>query len=307
MPRRLLALVTAAFLLVGTAVAASPASAAYVPIIDNRYQDAFYSVPYAPTLYWSQPLPGGGFLLDVATPAQWASQGFPAPRPAAVRYEKVPWSSTIVAALTIQGWPSTSDTHPLTYAEWASVGFPTPRVTLTPGGIYYRSYKNSPIINAFYGGEVHALTPSEWQASGYPRDWQENLLPGTEIIQWRSSPELFMRVSGTTHKLTPAEWAYYGYPAPTPWDTGFYKLTWDPTIARLSNGSVEILTPATWAQQDYPTPLALPVLPGDNYCYDAARDVVQYDGSTFDGEFAGALAPQRFGVDPASMWPCLAG
>jgi len=310
MPRRLLALVTAVGTALLTALVASPVAAStYVPNPDDHPTNAFYSVPYAPTLYWSRPTPGGGYLLDVATYDDWKSQGFPAPRPVSVRYERAPWSSTIVAAPAFPGWGTTSETHGLTYHEWVSVGFPTPRVTWQPAGIYYRSYKNTPVINAFYGGTVHALTLDEWFASGSPRAYQENLAPGTEIRQWTTSPELFMVLDGRTHKLTASEWASYGYPAPTRWGVGFYKLTWDPTIARVwdAQGGAAVLTLADWAAQDYPSPLAQPTLPGDQYCYESARDVVRYDGVSFDGEMSGAVAVARLGVPVETMPVCPAG
>lgn len=262
----------------------------------------FFSVPWGPDLYWARLLPGGGLLLDLATFDQWASQGYPTPRLLTeIRYDRAPWSPTIIAAPHFPGWSTVTETHALTFDEWAKVGYPNPTVTWTPAGIYYRSYVNTSAIYAFTAGGQHHLTFAEWLASGAPAAMSDGFAPGTEFHQWATSPEIFMSLDGAVQKLGYPQWASYGYPTPTRLISGFVKLTWDPTIAHDYGALVSW---DEWVAQAFPTPAQYPTIPGDEFCYDSGRDVVSYDGLTFTGDLAPALAVQRIGVPLDQMPAC---
>ncbi|KQY23083.1 hypothetical protein ASD16_10890 [Cellulomonas sp. Root485] len=286
------------------ALGVSPATAApYVPNPDDHPHYGFFSVPYGPDLYWSRPSGYGGYMLNLATFDEWASQGYPTPRLVpSVRYDRAPWSPTIIAAPRIPGWPTVSETHALTWDEWSRVGYPNPTVTWTPAGTYYRAFLNSPDIYAYNAAGPHRLTFDEWRASGSPAAPAYQVHPDTIFYQWSTSAEIFMKLNGSTTKLSYPQWASYGYPSPMSSTTGFAKLTWDPTIAYLDGRPV---TWDEWVAQAFPTPQQYASIPGDEYCYDATDNVVAYDGLTFTGEMDAALGEQRIGVPLAQMAVCV--
>ena len=304
-PRRALAALAAAMLL--ATVVASPAAAAPRPAAPTGPEVGFFSVPYGPYLYWTR-FANGGYSTGLATFDEWASQGFPTPRRAPVIYEKAPWSNTIIGAALLPGWLPESAAHALTFDEWASVGFPAPTVTTRLTGTSFEGYLNSPRIWAFNrpAFEITDLTYPQWVAAGSPTPFRAGLAPETTFHQWSTAPEIFMVVDGATQRLTFATWESYGYPKPTRLAAGFYKLTWDASIARLEDGSGSVLTWGDWVAEGFPTPAQVPVLPGDTYCYDAGLNVVSYVGLTVDTDLEPTLAVQRLGVPLESMPACAA-
>jgi len=296
--RRTPAWIAALVLAVAAAVAApSAATAAPVRAATFGPTPGWYSVPYADTLVWVRPgAPGSGIAItySIATYEEWAANGFPAPQRTAVTYVKAPWLTSIMGVPTLPGssqplW----GTHTiLTPQQWARAGYPGPQVTTNiPGYILqYRQTAGDPTIWASIGSERHALTFAEWTAAGRPQPMVSDFpmpapapQPTVSYVGWSTSPELFTVWSDGRpyHKLTLAEWARAGYPAPTISAGGYYKLSWDYTIALLTpDGESGLLTAADWAFRDYPTPAVVTTIPGDEYCYDTDEGAVAYDGAT---------------------------
>lgn len=285
--RRTLARLVALGLLVSASVLPTTSASAG---LFNSTPAGFYSVPYAETLLWYHQVGPNTWESRNATFADWASQGFPAPRPAIVRYVKAPWLSTIVAVPTLPGMPTAlfGNATPITFEGWARAGFPNPEVTTNlPGYILrYTQDAGDPTIWAWVGPEKHALTLAEWIAAGQPKPSGGVVvsppLSATMYVGWATSPELFAVDGGSVyHKLTFAEWGRRGYPTPTIIPGGFYKLSWDATIAMFEPaGGIGLLTPTGWATYDYPTPAVVATIPGDEYCYDVDEDAVYYSGAT---------------------------
>lgn len=305
---------------------ATMASAAALPAAYVGPNDGFYSQPYTDTLIWvhSTGSPGAGVSTSYApaTFAEWSSQGFPTPRPMAIRYVKAPFLSTILAVPYAPGtnnrielWSSRTA---LTGEQWARVGYPWPQVTTNIPGyvLQYRSTTGDPTIWASIDSERHALTLAEWIAAGQPQPIVSAggtgpgpaPAPTVSYQGWPTSPELFAVPSDGSafHKLTPAEWARAGYPAPLMVPGGYYKLSWDVTIALLGpiNGDVELLTPATWAHRDYPTPAVVRTIPGDYYCYDTDAEAVYYDGATVSDYLTDDEVTSFLGVDVDDVEEC---
>lgn len=305
MRRRLVALLAAASVGLGTVLGAAPASAALSPGPYQPPETGFYSVPYTSTLWWARPS-GGGVALSAATLEEWASQGYPAPRPVPSLYQRYPWSSTIYGIPQIPGWRFPMNLTAVTPAGWAAAGYPQPTVTWTVAGTFYRKWVNSPVISAVLpaANQVHDLTLAEWLASGSPQPSMAGLAPGTSVYQWSTSPEIFTSLDGVVEKLTYPQWASYGYPGAVHHSGGFYKLAWNPYIAYIGSDGEYILTAQDWASEGYPTAQSAATLPGDWYCYDTALDVVSYVGLTFDDDMDPALAVQRLGVPLAQMETC---
>lgn len=306
MHRRLTALATAACIGLAALLGAPPAAAEPPGI--SQPELGFYSVPYSSTLWWVRKV-AGGTSLGPATFAEWGSQGYPTPRPVPSLYQRAPWSSTIIGVPQFPGWRFSTETVALTYEGWGAVGYPSPEVTWRPVGTIFRKYVNSPVIYAVLRAtmEEHALTYPEWVASGTPSPMVFGTAPGTTFYQWPTSAEIFMELDGAVQKLSYPQWASYGYPTPVRQAGGFYKLTWDPSIAYIEDDGGSVLTWDDWVAEAFPTPVQVPVLPGDTYCYDAALNVVSYLGLTVDTDLDPAVAVQRLGVPLESIPACAAG
>jgi hypothetical protein len=275
------------------------------------YPLGFFSVPFSDTLYWARMLNASTVDLQPATFADWQSQGFPAPTPVGAVYEKAPWSDAVVATPQFPGaWSRSSfgRTRPLTFEQWARAGYPAPRVTTNPTGTVFYAYSNDPTVYAQNPalGADHALTFAEWLAAGAPTPVNRGPAVGTTYHQWETSPEIFMIVGERVEKLTYSWWVSLGHPTPVRLPGGFYKLTWDPSIAYVGDDGEAVLTFGDWTAEGFPTPLSVPSIPGDVYCYDAGSGLVFYDGLTVTGEMDAATAEQRLGVAVAAMEACSA-
>lgn len=306
MKKRAVALLAAAVTALGS-VTATPAAAAM-----PGSELGWYSVPYASTLYWAHRVGPTSTELRPASYAEWQAAGFPAPRPVAADYVRVPWWSTIVAIPQIPGWVfpgRIGESDVVTYDGWARAGFPTPRtVAHLPNSIYTQAPGSAEIwVEAPEAAAPrHLLTLGEWIAAGSPSPIVRTppVDPGTVYVQWSTSPEIFAVVGDSVRKLSFAAWAAAGYPTPTRLSGGFHRLTWHPTIVQFDTDIAFTVSYDDWAAEGFPTPAMLPTLPGDQYCHDVERDVVAYDGFTVQTEMSPAEAEQRLGVPLADIPAC---
>ncbi len=200
-------------------------------------------------------------------------------RAAAVRYVKKPHDSVIYV---VDG----SGHRQLTYAQWVGAGSPTPQSTWTD----YVRYPWSPTLYAvtYWSSsdwDWDRLTWEAWTAAGRPPARAAGWIAGSTIHQWESSPELFLvGEDGSLHKLTFAEWSATGQRTPAVRrNQGFVRLSWDGTIARMSDlryGQGRPIAYDEWMKEGFPTPRVSPRLPGDLFEKDFVGPGIRYSGPT---------------------------
>lgn len=290
---------------VGVPFAAAPALAATAVLPGTSLLQGFYSVPYSSTLLWVHSIPGGVEVKE-ATFADWRSQGFPAPVPAATRYVRAPSFSTIFAQHQIPGMTSFwMSPHVLSYEEWARAGFPAPLVSSTEAPyVSFERYLGAPTIYARQLMERHALTYADWSAAGFPAPRTAGWAPDEQIVRYSTGSELFSKSPTGTHKLSFAEWVAIGQPSPVGSGESFYKLSWDDGIASVTPVASRVLDFDDWAALDFPTPKVVNLIPGDEYCYDPDIDAVYYSGATVEGYLTVDEADEFLGVDVDSTDEC---
>lgn len=232
------------------------------------------------------------------------------------------------AAATADGWyrPPHTDTiyrvqggvpHAATYAEWSGAGSPAPARAPTS----YVKYSWSPTIYAVTFWETSAsswmwepLTYAAWQKAGFPKPQVAGWIKGSRYYKWGTSPEIFVEgADGVNHALTYDEWAASGYqPFTNHSNEGFLKLSWTPTIARMTNlqsgGGYPIGFPE-WQAEAFPTPVSVQRVVGDQFNQYGTDPTIIYSGPTMNRAItynewiaAGSPAPVRHG-DPACAPP----
>ena len=198
----------------------------------------------------------------------------------------LPWSEEIL------GNTDDGGLRVLTYEAWARRGFPAPSPPPTPG---YVRYPWSPSVSALiqfdptvpstYYWDV--LTEREWQHVGSPDVTVTSYVGGSIFYRWGTSDEVFVRdPGGYVHHLTPTELRQAGYGSDEIHmrDTeGYARLSWDPSVARMTDLATGQGRPITWDQwrlQDFPTPAVQDRFPGDQLYRHAGDPTVWYAGPT---------------------------
>jgi hypothetical protein len=206
--RSIPALAHAGALVLGSALAATPAQA-------TPGDGTMYSVPFAPTLF--QEVEGAdGFHVEDVTYDQWAAAGFPRPVAAEVEYRKYTWSADVFADVVLEG---AATTLRLRYAEYASVGSPRPSDDTPTAEAAVLKYAYSDelfLVEGTYLEEepgLHKLNYGEWAHLGFPAvDHVSDSV--FRRLAWLPAivgptPQL-----GEDAALSFDEWAYWALPTP---------------------------------------------------------------------------------------------
>jgi hypothetical protein len=227
-----------------------------------------------------------------------------------VRYVKKPHATSIYVV-------SGATHRQLGYAEWVALGSPSPGPTQT-AFVRYAWSSTLYAVTTWPGGAVDwdRLSWDTWSLAGRPAAHAVGWIPGSSIHRWDTSDELFLRgEDGGLHKLGPAEWAAAGHRAPTVrGNQGFVKLSWDGSIARMSDlryGQGRPIGYAEWLNEGSPTPRVASRFPGDIFEKDFNGPGVRYSGPTVQryvsyGEWQAAGSPAPYAgrngrLDPATL------
>lgn len=232
--------------------------------------------------------------------------------PSATKYYVTKYDGTVWAV-------SASSITALTYAQWQSLGFPTPQ----PAPTDYVKYPWSSTISAvtIFGKDQsrwvwHHVSLSEWNRAGRPAPRTAGWIKDSSYYQWTGSNQIFVQdVGGVKHALSYAEWQASGFqPFTKRENQGFVKLSWDGSIAFLSNfsaGQGGPISYAQWRAEGFPQPTIAARFPGDQlYKFNGEREI-WYAGPTVNrtisyAEWAatGYATPSVRTIRPASSFAC---
>jgi hypothetical protein len=161
--RSIPALAIAGALVLGSALAATPAHAA-------PGDGTYYSVPFSGDLFLLEPVDDGAVIVPASFDT-WRADGFPAPRPATTAYVKYTWGPTVYGDVTIEG---VSISVRLDYESWTRAGRPAPRTDRLAADSGILRYAGSDELFVQEGASYtddpgyHKLTFPEYAHLGYP-------------------------------------------------------------------------------------------------------------------------------------------
>lgn len=174
----------------------------------------------------------------------------------------------------------------LSFAEWDGLGRPAPATA----PLRYLSYDWSPSVYAQTtwanpAPRTTPLTAEQWQASGSPAPERATWIDGTYVYKWSTSDQVgVVEPSGRYHWLSEQEWVAMGSPSPeVRGNEGFAKLSWDSSIARMTDvagGRGSPISYATWVAENRPAPQQVTRFPGDQFTRTIGSDDVRYSGPT---------------------------
>lgn len=184
----------------------------------------------------------------------------------------------------------------LTYADWQAAGFPNP----APAPTDYVRYAWSSTISAvtFFGQTRdrwvwHHVSLDEWGRAGFPAPRNAGWIQGSVFYQWGTSDQIFVQdVGGVRHALTYAEWQDSGFePFERRSAQGFVKLTWDNSIAFLTNvqaGQGGPIGYDRWSSEGFPRPATAARFAGDQVWRNYGSPEIWYSGPTVNRPINGS-------------------
>ena len=181
-----------------------------------------------------------------------------------------------------------SEIHALTFDEWKSDGFPA----FAPAPTDYVKYAWSATISAvtFFGQTRDRwvwkhVSYDEWSRAGRPYPRSAGWIEGSTYYQWATSSQIFVQdVGGVRHALTYDEWRDSGFEQfERRANQGFVKLTWDDSIAFLtdvSRGQGGPIGFDRWSGEGYPQPTVAARFAGDQVWRNYGSPDIWYAGPT---------------------------
>ncbi len=183
---------------------------------------------------------------------------------------------------------SSAEIRALSYEEWSAAGFPPP----TPAPTDYVRYPWSSTISAVtFFGEARErwvwrhVSFTEWSRAGFPTARIAGWIDGSVYYRWATSDQIFVQdVGGVRHALSYAEWRDSGFePFETRANQGFVRLTWDSSIAFLSDvraGQGGPIGYDRWRSEGFPQQATAPRFAGDQVWRVYGSPDIWYAGPT---------------------------
>jgi hypothetical protein len=252
--RSIPALAIAGALVLGSALAATPAQA-------TPGDGTYYSVPFSGELYTTATYEDERFPVPAGFD-EWAADGFPTPVPASVAYRTLTWASTIYA--DVQTEPGAESTVGLSYSEWRTAGMPTATSNVLPStsSVYKHAYSDELFVAVLsYGDDIpvnHKLTFSEFAHLGYPR--AELRDQSFQKLSWLPSIVGPDALTGEVGLIDFWTWDYWSRPTPqivTAFDGDrFCQAAGSPEIRYVGVAAPEgaRLSYGQWREAGFPAP-----------------------------------------------------
>jgi hypothetical protein len=222
--------------------------------------------------------------VEVAESVVEIACGRPSARYYVTKYDQTVWRVT------------DSEVRALTYVEWQADGAPTPE----PAPTDYVRYSWSSTISAvtFFGQARERwvwkhVSFDEWSRAGRPSPRTAGWIDGSVFYQWGTSDQIFVQdVGGVRHALSYAEWRDSGFePYERRATQGFVKLTWDNSIAFLSDiqgGQGGPIGYDRWSGEGFPAPATAPRFNGDQVYRNWGSPDIWYAGPTTNRRINGS-------------------